>query len=96
MGISMKELNEKIMRCPTMNGAKCLGQRCMLWRWENGGNPHHTYTSLDETLSGEWVKDRKIPEIDIEGVVRQQRWERPATGYCGLSAMANTNCREFL
>ena len=88
MGISLKELEEKKMRCPMMSGTECLGPQCMLWAWDNDGNNHYSFTRMDGEPSplGEWVKDGTAENVigDLE-----QRWKHPATGRCGLCKEAS-------
>lgn len=83
MGISLKGLEEKKLRCPMMNGTECLGPQCMLWAWENDGNPHYIFTHIEcaPASGGEWEKDGT--QENIIGVL-EQRWKHPATGHCGL------------
>ena len=87
MGISLKMLEEKKLRCPMMNGTECLAPKCMLWTWENDGNPHYIDTRMDGVpASGEeWEKHGTTQNIIGE---LEQRWKRPATGICGLSQEA--------
>lgn len=82
MGISLNKLNEKGMRCPMMGGIECIGDSCMLWRWDNDGLPHYEFYVQHDEMSGEWIKDGD-PLEDAVGVF-VQRWKHPPTGYCGL------------
>lgn len=82
MGISLNKLNEKGMRCPMMGGIECMGDSCMLWSWDFDGRESTEYTTVHVALGGEWVKDGDPYDVEEGGL--EQRWVRPATGYCGL------------